>query len=284
MDFVEILKKHGYKVTDLRDVKGGVDIIAVKDGKVFVLKVLSSLEAFKPHHAEDMVKLSSILNGIPILIAERYRYGTLEKGVVYYRHGIPVISAETFSDMMSGRLPVFIFIKGKKIAFIDSEKLRTLREEKGISQWELAKNVGVTKEMIYRYERGGSASAEVLERIENFLGEPVHRPVDLEKRFDIKEELKYPFTLLANKGAEVFMFKSTPWEAVGKRNITISFVLKDHLTKNRLRVLERIRGNVFSYMLVIGKHRKLPYIEEEEIIYADSFKEIEKIAKERSGQ
>lgn len=64
------------------------------------------------------------------------------------------------------------------------EKIKILRRQKGISQQELAERIGVTWEMISRYERGKSSPLQKLEEISNAL------QVEMRSFFDIAEEKK----------------------------------------------------------------------------------------------
>lgn len=281
----EELTKRGFVVIDYSDIKTSVDLIAKKDDTVLILRIIGNLDAIRNEHALDMLNLADILKGKAIIIAERSRWGPLKPGTVYFRYGVPAMSPETFIDYIEGNAPQSLYIKGKEIVRIDRDLLRRRRMELGLSLHKLAELVGTTKETIYRYERGYYPTRDVAEELERILGVKLIKEVEPTSE-PTQQELNYPFSLLHNLGGNVREFKRLPWNALAKKRTTISFLLpreRKHL-RRRVRILERAKGEVFSYYLVIGKHRGVPFIEEEEIEEAESFEEIEKIARERNEE
>ncbi len=285
MNLVEELRKRGYSVVDYRDIKTSVDLIAKKGSEVLVIRILGNLDALKPEHATDMLNLADILHGRAIIIANRSRWGPLKEGTIYYRHGVPAMTPETFLAFLDGRKPLSFYVKGKEIVKIDRELLRRRRMELGLSLQKLAELTGTTKETIYRYERGYYPTKEAAEKLERILGirlirgvEPVTEPQDT--------ELHYPFSILENLGGKVKEFRRLPWNALAKRRYTISFLKETsiHRIRKRLSDLEKAKGKIFTYYLFIGKYRGVPSIEEEEITTAKNFREIEKIARERNEE
>ncbi|NPA87057.1 MAG: helix-turn-helix domain-containing protein [Candidatus Diapherotrites archaeon] len=284
-EIVEALKKEGFEVVDYSDVKSSVDLIAKRGKEVLVLRVLGNLDALKPQHAEDMAKLASLLEGKAIVIAERSRWGVLEDDTVYYRYGIPAMNPRTFLAFLRGDLPRVLYTKGRGIVRIDAEKLRRRREELGLSLQRLAELVGTTKETIYRYERGYYPSLEMARRLEEALG------VELIEGFEPsaeepREELHFPFDVLRSLGGRVSEFRRLPWSAMGRGRLTITFLhnISHRQLPRRLKEIRRARGTLFRYYLYVGNAPGVPSIGEEEILEARSFKEIEKIARERNEE
>ena len=285
MNLVEELRNRGYTVVDYRDIKTSVDLIAKKGSEVLVIRILGNLDALKPEHATDMLNLADILHGKAIIIANRSRWGPLKPGTIYYRHGVPAMSPETFLDFLEGKTPVSFYVKGKEIVRIDRELLRKRRLELGLSLQKLAELAGTTKETIYRYEKGYYPTREAAEKLEKVLGVKLIRGVEpvVEPQ---ATELHYPFSLLESLGGTVREFRRLPWNALAKRKYTISFLKERsiHRIKKRILDLERAKGKVFTYYLFIGRYKGVPSIEEEEIASAKSFREIERIARERNEE
>ncbi len=280
------LETEGFRVVDYSAIKSSVDFIARRDGEVLVVRALGNLDTLKPEHARDMVKLAEMLGGIPILVAEYSRWGRLEDDVLYYRHGVPAMNLNTFVEYLRGTLPSGQYVRGREIVPIDTEALRKGREEAGLSLQRLAEKVGTTKETIYRYEHGQYGTRETVERIEKVLGRRIRRGVRPSPS-PISESLHPPFHVLESLGGKVREFRRLPWEAMGKKNLVLTFLReKDHrVLRRRISIIERARGTAFSYYLVIGRKRRgFPYIEEEELVSARDFKEIEKIARERNEE
>ncbi len=166
----ELLEREGFTVVDYTDVKSSVDYIAKRGKEILVVRVLGNLDALRPEHAEDLIKLAKLLGGKAFVVAERSRWGPLKEGVIYYRYGVPALGPETFREYLRGRLPTSIYVKGREIVELDRELLRKRRKELGLSLQGLAELVGTTKETIYRYEHGHYATREAADKLEKVLG------------------------------------------------------------------------------------------------------------------
>ena len=282
----KILQEEGYSVVDYSDVRASVDLIAKRGKEVYILKVLSNADALKQEHAKDMIKLADLLGGTALVIAERSRTGPLRDGTLYYRYGVPILTKGSFLAMLKGELPDSLYIKGREVVELDRDLLRRRREELGLSLQKLAELANTTKETIYRYEHGYYATREMADKLESILG--VKLRVGFKPRTErVEEELHHPYNVIKSLGGNIREFRRLPWEALAKGRITISFLEKKHPTsiKKYLREAEKGRGRVYRYYLFIGKHLKgIPHIEEEEIFEARSFREIEKIARERNEE
>jgi len=273
----EYLEEMGFRVADFRGSRASVDIVARRGEEVLVIKILGNAEALKQHHANDMKKLAYVLEGKPVVITERSRYGRLQSGVVYRKYGVAVVNGETFKYMVEGG-ELALYKKGKKVVRINGEELRKRRVERGLSLQALARLVGTTKETIYRYERGQSASLEMARRLEEILGPGLIAEEPLSIEIDVS--LPYPFTILSHLCERAAHFARMPWSVLSRGSTTISFVKRGTNIKD----LEEGRGKVYEYYLFVGKVRGKPYIEEEELLSAESFREIEEIARERNEE
>ena len=99
--------------------------------------------------------------------------------IIYTRFKIPIISNETLADQLLEEVPPFIFAApGGLYVKIDSDTLRQIREERGISLGTLAETAGVSRRTIQMYENGMGAMIDAALRLEEFLDTPIIEPLD----------------------------------------------------------------------------------------------------------
>jgi putative transcriptional regulator len=114
-----------------------------------------------------------------LLVGERSGSGDIDESIVYSRFGIPIISLTTLSDHLLEGVPPFIFAApGGLYVKLDSELLKKVREERGISLGTLAEIAGVSRRTIQMYETGMGAMIDVAIRLEEFLNQPIVTPVN----------------------------------------------------------------------------------------------------------
>jgi putative transcriptional regulator len=190
---LEVLAKAGFYTTDpslFRTVN--FDIIARRDAMLLIIKILTNIDAMKKDVAEQLKVVANHLAAFPLLVGDRSNTDLLEEGVVYLRHGIPVMSLGTLTDYFIEGVPPFIFsAPGGPYINIDGDELRKIRTSKGISLGELAKAAGVSRKSIQLYESGTKAMFNVVVKIEKYLDHPIATPVE-------------PFAIVTDVGEDVF--------------------------------------------------------------------------------
>jgi putative transcriptional regulator len=123
--------------------------------------------------------VASHLGAFPLLVGDRSNTDLLEEGVVYLRHGIPVMALDTLTDYFIEGVPPFIFsAPGGPYVNIDGSELKRIRTAQGISLGEMAKAAGVSRKSIQLYEAGSKAVFNVVIKIEEYLGQPIAQPVE----------------------------------------------------------------------------------------------------------
>ncbi|MCI4369290.1 MAG: helix-turn-helix domain-containing protein, partial [Thermoplasmata archaeon] len=138
------------------------------------------VDALDPAEAERLRDLGRLFPAVPLVIGETSGATKLEAGVVYNRYGVPILVEESLRDYLEEGLPPFLFSSpGGIFARINGELLRSLREARNLSLGALAGVAGVSRRTIQLYEEGAGAEVDVVERIEQFLGEPVAQPIDI---------------------------------------------------------------------------------------------------------
>jgi len=229
-----ILAKAGFYVSKpivMRSIS--FDIVARRDETLLIIKVLSNVDAFSKENAEEIKVLAEALQASPLLIGEKSGSGDIEEGIVYSRFGVPIISIETLSDYLLEGVPPFIFAApGGLYVRLDSELLRSIREERNISLGTLAEVAGVSRRTIKMYESGMGAMIDVALKLEEFLGEFLVLPldpfkyasetsgpqIDLSEMDDLSREV---FMLLSKLGYSVVPTVRCPFEALTKDDRTL---------------------------------------------------------------
>ncbi len=178
---LRILSKAGYVVTDLVETKPRCfDIVARKGDIILLLKVLYNVDSLKQEMAKEMKIIAKLLKASPIVIGEKFKNDYLERGVVYNRHGLPVINTATFYDfIVDGVYPIVYSAPGGYYVKIDGDRLREIREKLGLSIGELANMLGVSRRTVKKYEENIDTSVETALKLEEIFGSEIIRAIDL---------------------------------------------------------------------------------------------------------
>ncbi len=176
----DLLSKAGFYVSKAHRLKRiSFDIVARRDNTLLIIKVLQNVDALGQENAEELKLLSDVLDGAPLVIAEKSSTGKLEDGVIYSRMGVPIISYGTLEEYLKeGEPPLIFAAPGGFYTRIDGELLSRLRAERGISLGEMASVAGVSRKAIQMYEEGMSAEVNVAIALEEFLQVPLIKPLD----------------------------------------------------------------------------------------------------------
>jgi len=268
-----ILAKAGFDVSSALTLRGiCFDVVARRDDKVLIVKVLSNIDAFSKENADEMKMLADSLDAVPIVTGERSSSGALEPGIVYSRFNISIVSNETLADLLLDEAPPFIFAApGGLYVRLDSELLKSAREERGISLGAMAETAGVSRRTIQMYETGMGAMIDAALRIEEYLGVPIIEPIDpftfksderqKEERALMDPVQSYALDQLSTLGFSVRQVTKSPFEAVSSSSSTLMLtgigsddekVLQRAVVASEIsRVMDR-----FSVLIVERKHER----------------------------
>ncbi|MGE4577005.1 MAG: transcriptional regulator [Candidatus Methanomethylophilaceae archaeon] len=175
-----ILTSAGYDVSSTLNLRSVCfDIVARRDDKLLIIKILSNVDAFSRENAEEMKVLAEALKASPLLIGERSSSGVLELGIVYSRFNIPIISNETLAEHTIEEVPPLIFAApGGLYVRLDGDMLKQIRNKEGLSLGVIAEMAGVSRRTVQMYESGMGAMIDAALRIEEFLNTPMILPLD----------------------------------------------------------------------------------------------------------
>ncbi len=266
-----ILAKAGFDVSSALTLRGiCFDIIARRDDRMLIIKVLSNIDAFSKDNADEMKVLADSLGATPLVTGERSSSGALEPSIVYSRFNISIVSNETLADLLLEEAPPFIFAApGGLYVRLDSELLKAAREERGISLGVLAETAGVSRRTIQMYESGMGAMIDAALRMEEFLGLPIIEPID---PFTFKSEERrkeqhaapdidgsFALQQLSTLGFNVRPVVRSPFEAVSKNDNALmltSLGSDDEKVMERAIVASEISRIMdrFSILIVEKKH------------------------------
>lgn len=156
------------------------DLAARRDGELLLVKVLTNVDGLAEPVAQELRVIAEFLDARPLVVGERSSSRPLEPGAVYVRYGVRIVGYDTLQEYLEqGVEPLVYAAPGGFYVTLDGERLRAIREERGLSLGELAQAAGVSRRAIGMYEEGMGAMVEVAARLEEFLDEPLARPVGL---------------------------------------------------------------------------------------------------------
>jgi len=181
----ERLERAGFYVADSHSVRPtSFDLAARRDATLLLVKVLKNIDALDAEEAGRLLELGRLFPATVLVIGDASGASPLESGVVYTRYGVPIVTEETLQDYLEKAVPPFLYASpGGIFARIDGDRLHLLRVERGLSLGALASIAGVSRRAVQLYEEGAGAEAQVIARIEEFLGEPVVHPIELFRVF-----------------------------------------------------------------------------------------------------
>jgi putative transcriptional regulator len=176
-----MLEDAGFSVSDRCAIRPkSFDVAARRGRDLLLLKILANVDAFDDTTGLEMRRLGDYLDATPIVVGLRTRDEDLEPGVVYFRHGVPVLSPDTAMELfVEGMTPLVYAAPGGLYVNIDGDVLRDEREKRDWSLGQLANELGVSRRTVSKYEDGMNASVEVALELEDMFEGDLTSPVDV---------------------------------------------------------------------------------------------------------
>jgi len=171
----------GFVVSDRCAVRPkSFDLVARRGEEVLLVKVLANVDALDAATGAELRRLGTYLDATPVVIGLRTRDEDLKPDVTYFRHGVPVISPDTAVQLFVDGIPPLIYAApGGLYVTIDGDLLADEREKEDMSLGQLAKELGVSRRTVSKYEDGMNASVEVAQHLEELFDAPLTAPVDV---------------------------------------------------------------------------------------------------------
>ncbi len=188
------------------------DIMAQKDGKRIMIKFEKNIDGLQKSDANALHMLETFLDSQALVIGKNYKGKKLEDGTIFKRYGIGCISESTLGYLMEGRGLNNAKRFKKDVKTIDGLALRRLRKLVDSSMRELGEAIGISKDSIYRYEKGREdITAENLSKLENFFRSRLSYPKNNAHR-----EKQYGFTETRLAGTQLLLFETDPFTLILK--------------------------------------------------------------------
>jgi len=238
-----MLEDAGFLVSDRCAIRPkSFDVAARRDEDTVLVKILGNIDAFDGHTGAEMRRLGEYLEATPLVIGLRTRDEELKPGVVYFRHGVPVLSPDTAMDFFLEEVPPLIYAApGGLYVNIDSDVLADARQDEDMSLGKLAKELGVSRRTVSKYEDGMDASVEVAAELEEIFDAPLTSPVQvLEGAEEVRDEESTPedpaadpddelvVTVLQRVGFDVHPTNRAPFKTVSEDQNRRDRVLTGH--------------------------------------------------------
>lgn len=237
---------------------GCFDIAATRDFTLF-LKILGNVDSFQESQATNLKILSRDFNATVAIVGVHTRRENLENNILYERFEIPTFTTATLENIVVNDMFPFLYrFRGGLFAEINPEKLRARRARAGLTQQELADEVGITKKNVYEHEHARKKAVHVtVKRIEKLIGK-VTDPLNLRADFShVVNEPKERFERIVYKDFRRIGFYAdfvgqTPFNIVAKNH---SIMIVSKADENRKRIEKDV-----PHILMFSEVMDLPAI------------------------
>jgi len=296
----------GFLVSDRCAVRPkSFDVAARRKGTVVLVKILGNVDSFDAATGAEMRRLGEYLGAAPLVIGLRTRDKELEPGVVYIRHGVPVLSPDTATDLFVENVPPLIYAApGGLYVSIDGDVLEDARRERDWSLGRLASELGVSRRTVSKYENGMNASVEIAAQLEELFDAPLAGPVDVFEPEEVRDAEPTPedpdvapddrrlVTVLTRVGFEVHPTLRSPFEAVSEDETEQDSLLTGHseftrAAEKRARIMSsvgQVTGTASVYVVDRASRKAVDgtaLIEREEIERIDEAEDLKDLVRER---
>jgi len=300
----------GFTVSDRCAVRPkSFDVAARRGRDVLLVKILGNIDSFGAATGAEMRRLGTYLDATPLVVGLRTRDEELKPGVVYFRHGVPVLSPDTAMDLFVEDVPPLIYAApGGLYVSIDGDVLADVRENRDWSLGRLASELGVSRRTVSKYEDGMNASVDVAARLGDLFDAPLTSPVDVFDTEDLRDADPTPedpeadpddeslVAVLTRVGFDVHPTLRSPFKAVSEDSEDDEDTLLtghssfDRTAEKRARIMSSV-GEVTrtASIYVVDRARqeavdRTVLIEREEIASIDDADDLKAIIDERAEE
>lgn len=200
-NIIKILENSDYVVCEYN---GCFDIAAKKE-KLLLLKILQNIDSFSEEQAKNLKIIANNLDAVVILVGENTTREKLKTGIVYERFELSAISPETLKSLITYEIfPKMYRDRGGLYVEIDSDTLKECRQNKKLTQRELAEIVGINKKAIYEHEKCQlRMTLDIAQKLEETLKKKITKPIDIMRGFEHNVETYPKDTLEKQVGSEL---------------------------------------------------------------------------------
>ena len=291
-----MLEDAGFMVSDRCAIRPkSFDVAARRGEDVLLVKILGNIDAFDARTGAEMRRLGTYLNATPIVLGLRTRDEELDPGVVYFRNGVPVLSPDTAMDLFVEGVPPLIYAApGGLYVNIDSEVLQDVRKDRDWSLGRLAKELGVSRRTVSKYEDGMDASVEVAAQLEDLFEAPLTAPVSVledggesvrsseepPEGPDVDPDDEAIVTVLTRVGYEVHPTERAPFKTVSENEGEQEQMLTGHseftkTAEKRARIMSSVSRVTRTYSVYVVDRAHREAVDGTAIIEKEEMEQIE---------
>ena len=289
----ESMRKAGYEVLET---EGNFDIVAKRDDKTMLIKVLMNIDALKEDQAMSLRTVAYFMGCQAVVVATKNNRETLDDDVVYARFDIPVMTPKLLGSIcMQGDVPAVESAKGRHTMEINTDVMRNRRKELGLTLETLAEKIGLSKKAIYEIENERvKPTKDTVDKIEETLTVNIQKPYHikdapatyLKPKTELQEKVSREFTRMGIENSPVY---STQFENVGKERFSIITSISQNVEKIKRQAIGL--RNMSSFMstkaIFVAKksHQEsvhgVPVVLESELPEIHTSKELKKVIEEK---
>ncbi|MFH2027813.1 MAG: helix-turn-helix domain-containing protein [Nanoarchaeota archaeon] len=258
------------------------DILARKDTRILLIKVLEDANSISEESAYQMNHISSYISASPLIIAEKAG-NKIYDNVVYARFGIYTLNLNTFKSSVENKFPFIKSDHAGLTAHIMGDKIKEIREQRGISLGDISRKIGVSKKMVQRYENEeADLTINKAMKIYDLFGHNVFDKINIfetpfKERIQSRSNITRKYSDL---GFEAIDTKKAPFDVVAKREKDIILTSVSDKPQPQLDSLSKL---VDADKLVIFRKKKpkdVAALTKEEFMEFEKAKELIKFLKE----
>jgi putative transcriptional regulator len=270
------LFRNGYTVKNIR---GCFDILARKEEKILLIKILEDANAISEQFAKEMQRISNYVTASPLVISEKAGI-LLKDNIIYSRFGVYTFNFETFKNCINNKMPFVKSTRAGATATVDGRKLKQSMDEQGLSLGKLSSKLGVSKKMIQKYESNVSElTLNKAFKLYDIFGDKVFNKINV---FSISGSAPESNSMYSKKyktlGFDASDLKKVPFDIIAKKDSEL--ILTDIGEKAKSSSLSKLLD---ADELVIFKKKKpknIPALTKEEFLEFESANELIKFLKE----
>ncbi len=226
----------------VKKLKSPFDIIAVKNRNILLLKLASYANSVSASQINQLLSVAFLLKAKAFLISNMKDENTkLQDNTLYKRFGMPLVTVGTLKNIIEG-VPLFLISSNAGIvAILDGPQLKKEIVKKNLSISALARQLGVSKSMILKYERNSSkVTLQRAFKLYDLFGPGVFKRVELSfQRPQKQEKLSEVARKYISLGFEAFDIHRFPFKTISKLDdeVILTAWEKD---KNNLKILSKL--------------------------------------------
>ncbi len=213
--YSRLLQKYGFSETYAHNMRSCIDVVSRKRDRTVILKLVDNIDSVTRDEAATLKKLNNFFDAEVFVVFRTYKGGKAEKDMMFTRHGVDCIAENTLEDVLNrGAVPRAHRFIGERYR-VEPGELSRLRKLRSMSMSALSSQTSLSKDTIYRYEKGKSfATAASVRKLEKFFNTGITVNEGAQRQ---KQSYKYA---KLNKSLDVdFMnIDSSPFYMLGKKH------------------------------------------------------------------